>query len=116
MSQPINSVTPVTPVNNENKLRTFYELKNVRDLNNSLNKSDQVKIFICNHCGHWNRVKESDLITDKDLIEKRKKEKVDLHIRVTPELHESWKKFVANFGTSERTMIIMMDNFFKHNK
>lgn len=101
---------------NNNKLRTFYELRNIHELNNTLNKTDQIKIFICNNCHHWNRVKESDLIAEKDLIEKRKKQKVDLHIRVAPELHETWKKFVANFGTSERAMIAMMDDFFKHNQ
>lgn len=102
--------------NSSKSLKRFYELKDIGKLNNELNKTDPIKIFICNHCQNWNRIKESEIISEKDLVEKRKQEKVDMHIRVTPDFKIKFKQFADNFGTAERALIVALDDFYKHNR
>lgn len=94
----------------------FYELSELDGLNKKLNQTDPLKIFVCNFCGQWNKIHESDIIAPDDLIEKRKKEKTDIRIEVTPEFKIMFKKLAANFGTAERTLIVLMNNFYQHNK
>ena len=92
----------------------FYELKELEGLNSKLNKTDPVKIFICNYCNQWNKIHESDIIASDDLIQKRKKEKTDIRIEVTPEFKVMFKKLVANFGTAEKALIVLMSDFYKN--
>lgn len=93
----------------------FYELKELEGLNANLNKTDKTKIFICNYCHQWNTIHESDIIASDDLKEKRKREKTDIRVEVTPEFKIMWKKLVANFGTSEKALIVLLSEFYKSN-
>ena len=94
----------------------FYELKELEGLNTKLNKTDPVKIFVCNFCGQWNKIHESDIIASDDLTEKRKKEKTDIRIEVTPEFKVMFNKFKANFGTAEKALIVLLSEFYKANR
>ena len=100
-------------IDNNNKNR-FYELKDLHNLGNVLNRTDPVKIFICNHCGQWNKIHQSDIIT-LDEREKTKK-KVDIHIETLPEIKIMFDKFKANFGSNSKALYVLLDDFAKHNQ
>lgn len=93
----------------------FYELKDLHNLGNILNRTDPIKIFVCNHCGQWNKIHQSDIL-DLDDMEKRKKQKADIHIETTPEMKIMFDKFKANFGGNAKALFVLMDDFWKHNQ
>jgi DNA-directed RNA polymerase delta subunit len=99
-----------------NAKKRFYELDELENLNASLNRTDNVKIFICNFCHQWNRVNADELISSDDMKKKRKKEKKVIHVEITPEFKIIWDKFRANFGSNERAMIVALSDFYKHNR
>jgi len=100
---------------NKEKPKRFYELKDLQGLNSKFNKTDPIKIFVCNTCSSWNKVHESDLIASDDLVQRRKKEKMVVHIELNPELGIMFKKFKDNFGTYEKALIVLMSDFHKNN-
>lgn len=101
---------------NNSSNKRFYELNELEGLNKDLNRVEPIKIFICNFCKQWNKVHEKDLMTYDDLTKRRKKGKKTIHVEVTPEFKIIWDKFVANFGTQERALIIALSEFNKQIK
>jgi hypothetical protein len=99
---------------NDGKHR-FYELDELKGLNENLNRVEPIKIFVCNQCGSWNKVHEKDLMAYDDFVKRRKEDKRTIHIQVTPEFKIIWDKFKANFGTHERALIIALSEFNKQN-
>jgi len=95
--------------------KRFYELNDLKELGKVLNKTDPVKIFICNQCGQWNKIHESDILSLDD-AEKRQKKKVDIHIETLPEIKIMFDKFKANFGSNSKALYVLLDDFAKHNR
>jgi predicted metal-binding protein len=96
--------------------KRFYELNELKGLNTELNKTDEIKIFICNHCGQWNKVHSNELFSTDGMRLRRKEKKATIKVDVTPEFKIVWDKFVANFGTRERALIVALSEFHKHNR
>lgn len=93
--------------------KRFYEMKELKDLNLDLNRTDPVKVFVCNFCGQWNKIYESQLMAP-DKASRSKKKKV-IHMVVDEDTAIGWNKFKANFGTHERAIAIALSEFYKHN-